>query len=462
MSYSKIWDSKELSEALNIRIADQFSAGKIEFNSREISEGDIFIALEGGKNDSHNYIEDAFKKGAKAAIISKNIALQDRILLKVENTNQALINLANYKRAKSKAKFIGITGSVGKTSTKEIISFLLSDIGSTFSNKGNYNNHIGVPLSLCSLSQDHEYSVNEMGMSAKGEISYLTNLVKPDIAIITKIAPAHLEFFDSVRDICLAKSEIFDSVKPDAIAILNRDDEFYDLQKSIAESKNIKNIYSFGEHEDSDARLVKYELEDDKSKILLEIDGQKLDLTTSVTGKHQALNICLSLLVISRLGLDPFVFSDIIKKLGQVNGRGKIFEINIDGKNLKIIDDAYNANPASVAAALENLRYSKGRKVAVLGDMLELGKDAAYFHESLEKNLIDSEVSLLFTFGKLMAHLSNKIESRIENYSYDTANNDYFHAMIPHLQDGDVILVKGSRSTKISSFIDYLMEMKQN
>ena len=245
-----MWDSKNLSHALNVEINIDVNASRLEFNSLNILPGDLFIALQGENRDGHQFVQDALDRGAVAAIVEKEVK-DDKRIIKVKSCIDALNQLAIYNRSRLRAKIIAITGSVGKTSTKEAFGQALSGFGSIFMARGNFNNHIGVPLNLASIPINADYVVLELGMNHAGEIRQLTKMVQPDIAVITKIAPAHLAFFKSIEEIAYAKAEIFESLSENGLAVINKDDDYYDILHNIAK-KYTDNILSFGENDSSD------------------------------------------------------------------------------------------------------------------------------------------------------------------------------------------------------------------
>lgn len=457
------WTEKELSEALGQSINFKFSASKVDFNSKDIEEGDIFLVLPGEKRHGYEFIEDALARGA-GAIISDKPYDHPKVIL-VENSFKALISMAKYKRQNSKAKFIAVTGSVGKTSTKEAIGFILSKFGRTFWNKGSFNNHIGVPLSLASIPLNAEYCVNELGMNAPGEIRELTKLVRPHIAIITMIGEAHLENLRTIENICKAKCEIFESLDPSGTAIINMDSPLYELQREILASLNINSILTFGMNKNSDACLSSFE-SGDNNKAIYRVFDEEIDTSNHLYGKHQAVNLASVLLVAKRLSLNLNEVGNGFVNLPRVKGRGEEFEVSLEGNKFSIINDAYNANPTSVKASLEALSKREGKKIAILADMRELGQDEINIHRSLKEHVINTGVAKVFFIGKCMKYLyddfqediQKDIGTKIDAYFYYEANNDSFKNIISKLGQKDAtILVKGSNSTKVSGFVDYCL-----
>ena len=517
------WNAKTISQALNLEDISKkiylgktgdFKAKKVEFNSQEITKGDIFIALTGGKRDGHEFVLDALKKGASFAICQEDI-FQKQILtshslkseylkkncLLVDNTYEALLKLARFKRANVNSKFIAITGSVGKTSTKEFLYQILSHFGLCYVSRSNFNNHIGLPLSMASIPENTEFVVLEMGMNHMGEIRFLSQLAMPDIAIITKIGQAHIENLGNIENICRAKCEIFEGMKKDGCAIINSDSDFFDLQKNIANNLGIENILTFGSSPSNHCRVhftssgADSKLIDGKTlstenleKNLMidaeyELQGMKYNI--NAPGKHNAYNLAAIFLAVSFLKLNISHAVNQANYIKTLPGRGKFYHCRFDHKDFNIIDDSYNANPTSVNAALENLSNIKGNKVVVLSDMGELGAGSIKLHESLANEILASGVSQVFTVGELMYYLFKKLENLIENSPhhnntkesveknldhehhtldkislnyFQEANTKAFLEIAKQIKNNSTILVKGSNSTNISKFIDFLLK----
>ena len=454
------WTSTSLSEALGVNISLDIVANKVEFNSKDILPGDIFIGLPGANRDGNEFVEDAIAKGAAFAITNRTIHVAKNILY-IEDTFKALQQLADYKRRNSNTKFVGITGSVGKTSTKEATASILSNFAHTFCNKGNFNNYIGVPLSLASLPIAAHFSVNELGMNSEGEIRSLVKQLKPHIAIITKIGEAHLEFFNSIEDICRAKCEIFEGLNNDGVAIVNRDCQFYAMQIKILKQLGIKEIYSFGENLQSDCFISEYKNLGDVSEVTYNILGKIYRTKNYLLGKHQSLNIASSLLAALALGVNMDQATSAVEAIRPYNGRGTEWSITLsNGNNIVIIDDAYNSNPLSLKAALSTISEKKGNKIAILADMKELGSEGSKIHAEMAGYVIKSGVSRLFTVGHLMQNLHNEVKNKlVQSFHYDEANEEIFEEIFEEIkkQEQDtVLLVKGSNSTGIRDIVSYI------
>lgn len=453
---SFVWNRENLTNALKLDPGFDLTAGKLEFNSQAIKENDIFIALEGGARDGHEFVESAFSNGAALAICSKKMDFPR--VIKVEDTFKALQDLAKFKRENIKAKYIGITGSVGKTSTKEFLKNIFSSFGNTHANFSNFNNYLGVPLTLASIPEDTEFVINEMGMNNAGEIRELTKFVKPNIAIITRIAEAHIEFLKSIENICKAKCEIFESMDKDGVAIINSTSPCYDLQKEILNNLGIKNILSFGDNLEDYCKVEILNIYESNMDVVYNIDGKKYPVNLKMRGVHNAFNIASVMLAVHAAGEDLQNAAYSLERITNFSGRGDIHKVNMKGSEVVIIDDAYNANPASVSAALDSLSHYKKDKTAILADMGELGENAILLHKNLADKVRSANISTLVTFGPLMKNLHDEVKNEINAIHYEEANSDSFSELTDKLENKEqVILVKGSKYTMVRSFVDFVV-----
>jgi len=443
-----IWTTKELGKALSLSIAGNREFGKVQFNSKDIEQGDIFIALKGTR-DGHEFVEDALNRGAGAVIVSREIGGVDKAKqILVDDTYEALMDLAEFKRRNSKAKFITITGSVGKTSTKEATKIMLSAYGKTHASHGNFNNYLGVPLCLASMPNDTEYAVIEMGMSAKGELSELSKLAIPDVALITAVSEGHIESFNSVEEIADAKCEIFEGMDiNEGIAIVNRDITTYERCLQNIDRAGMQNVQTFGKKVDAGVRFVSSEiLEDDTLRLSYSIDGEELELVIPLIPVHLAGNFAGAFAVVKALKLDPDAASAAISSFIPLIGRGALLKVKNGGKEYKIICDYYNANPQSMNAALEYLSmFDNENKIAVLGDMGGLGKFGHELHMSIIPWIKDSGVKKLFLVGERMKHLKNEFDKEIQVFCFDDADS-VCKEIDKYIVGGELILIKGSRS----------------
>lgn len=449
-----IWESKTLEKALGIKVASGIQAEKIQFNSLDVNENDVFVALP-GRRDGHDFVIDAIERGARCAIVSKNIPeIDSNRLIIVEDTMVALNNLAEYKRRNSKAKFIAVTGSVGKTSTREVIKTMLSEYGNTYASSKSFNNFLGVPLTIASMPDDAEYAIIELGMNATGELSILTNMVTPDIAIITTVSEGHMEFFKSVEDIADAKCEIFEGVDINSgIAIISRDMSTYERCIENIDRAGIRNIQTFGKGIDANAQFLSYEILDDHSvRLKFNIDTEECEIVMHNISIHLASNFAAGFAVVKALGLDIEDAANAIRSFQPLMGRGRFVEIKNDDMNLEIICDYYNSNPQSLKASLNYLQqFVSDNKAAVLGDMRELGEENQIkLHKSIVPFIIDSGVSKLFLVGNVMKQIKDEIPPEIEVKCYDDVN-EMISSNKENFQDGDLVLIKGSRGIKLET-----------
>ncbi|HJD57354.1 MAG TPA: UDP-N-acetylmuramoyl-tripeptide--D-alanyl-D-alanine ligase [Rickettsia endosymbiont of Sericostoma sp. HW-2014] len=432
--------------------------GQVQFNSNSVTDGDLFIALKGA-NDGHNYALHALERGANAVIISQEITgLPDEKVIMVPDTLTALHQMAEYKRQKSQAKFIGVTGSSGKTGTKEAIKTVLSHFGSTFASRGNFNNHLGVPINLASLPDDIEYAVFEMGMNHPGEIRALTKMVRPDISVITTISEAHLEFFQSQLHLVDAKCEIFEGMSKDGIAgiaVIDLDSPYYNRVLQNLKQLSINNIYSFGTSPYADCSLISYEYQQITQQVRLRysIHNTKIDIKIPLVPEHYARNYTIALQMSAILNLDINVAARQLNKILLMDGRGKLINAKYHGQDYQIICDYYNANPESVKAALLYLKQLSGKKkIAIIGDMLELGDNSIKFHKDLIPAILDSGANRVFLVGNNTQYIYQSLPNEIEKIHFD--NVDLLIENLSKLLKGnELILIKGSNSTQLSKII---------
>lgn len=453
-----IWTAQDIATAAGGEIFSQWQGNKIVFDSRLIENGDIFIALPGQNIDGHNFVKTALENGAAGAIVEKipaDIETNDKLII-VKNCIDALNDMAKFKRAKSKAKFIAVTGSVGKTSTKELLSLAFSVHGKTFASRGNYNNFLGVPINLASIPDDAEYVIIEMGMDHKGEITPLSKLCRPHAAIITCIENIHIANFESIQGIAEAKAEIFAGIEPNSIAIINALSNCYaHLQQATSTNPNIARVISIG----LDSKINSYNIQNNKTKSLLDIQENLINIDLNgIIGKHQVSNMLVALTLCNYFGLDLIKSARAIEEFQLPKGRGKVSTIKLDGKNITVIDDSYNAGPVSVKAALKTLGFYSGRKIAILGDMVDMGANSEELHLSLKEDIINNNIDKVICFGKQMQAL-------FEALPVDKQYGNYFDAktlrdeLLKKLKDGDVLLIKGSfYLTKLYYFTQHLIE----
>jgi len=454
---SALWTSKEVLEATggDAKPKKKWEATGISIDSRTTKKGDLFVAIKGDNKNGHEFVEKALKKGAVAAIISEEPEKLPKgaNLVIVKNTIEALAQLAIAARTRSEAKIFAVTGSVGKTSVKEALNVVLSTLGKTYATEGNLNNHIGLPLSLARMPADTEYGVFELGMNHAGEISYLTNILRPDVAIITAIEAVHLEFFESIEQIADAKSEILEGVVDGGIAVLPFDSKFYGKMEKAARAQGIENVISFGSDDGARYRLIGRGEETEGQSLRVNIDGIPVVYKLGSAGKHAAINSVAVLAAIANAcNLEPKKFMGAFKEVKPAEGRGKIYKLKLGSTDFTLIDDSYNASPASMRAAIDTLSQVKikiaGRSIAALGDMLELGENSVEFHKSLKDDISKSKTDVVYTVGEMMSELYNELPEEIRGGHF-ASTEELFAAIEKEMNNNDILLIKGSHGTEM-------------
>ena len=441
------------------------SISGISIDSRSIEPGEAFFAIQGDNRDGHQFVTAALAGKAGLAVVAADRRDQfpaDAPLLVVPDVLAALRDLAGAARLRTHAKVIGVTGSVGKTSTKEALRLALAKDGETHASVASYNNHWGVPLSLARCPASARYVVLEMGMNHAGEIAPLSRLARPDVVLITTIAPVHLEFFGSLTKIADAKAEIFLGLKWDGVAILNRDiPQFAHLQRHASEA-GVSRVVSFGEHAKADARLIKCALQPHCSTVQADILGTELTYKIGAPGRHMVLNSLAVLAVAALVGADLALAALALAELKAISGRGAPIDLDLPGGHALVIDESYNANPASVDAALALLGQApvgtQGRRIAVLGDMLELGPQGKALHRGLVAPVEANSVDLVFCCGPLMHSLWQALPaSRRGGYAEDSAALEA--QVVPAIRAGDVVMVKGSLGSRMAPIVKALQRV---
>jgi murE/murF fusion protein len=432
------------------KIPTKISFKKAKINSREIKKGDIFFAIKGIKNDGNKFIIEAFKKKASIAVVNKiekklNFSRQ----IKVKDSLKFLTKSSELYRKNIETKIIAITGSCGKTTLKELLGSLLNQLSKVGISPKSYNNKYGVPLSLFNLDQKDNYGVLEIGMDKKGEIDYLSKIVKPDVSVITNINYAHAKNFKNLRQIALAKSEIINNTKVNGFIVLNSDDNFFSLHKNIANKRNLK-ILSFGiNNQNANIKLISIKRISNKFKAKISVNNFKTYFYISNDFQNNILNILAALAVIS-------IFLDISKLNKNIfmsfktpNGRGDITKIKINKKNLNLVDESYNSNPLSLKSAILNfdkIKINKEKKYLLLGDMLELGKHSKKLHQSIGKIINNTKIDKIFVKGNKVLFTYNSISKKKKGRILN--NNSQIIDLIKNdLNNNDYLMVKASNAT---------------
>ena len=439
----------------------------ISIDSRSVAPGEAFFAIKGDTHDGHAFVVAALANGAGLAVVAEGRHGEmggempaDAPLLVVPDVLAALGDLAAAARARSEGKIVAVTGSVGKTSTKEALRLALSRDGETHASVASFNNHWGVPLSLARLPQRARYGVFEIGMNHAGEITPLTRLVRPDVAIVTTVAPVHLEFFGSLEAIADAKAEIFLGVVPGGVAVINRDNEQFARLARAAREAGVERIVGFGEHAGAEARLIRYALQPEASTVEADILGQRVTYKVGAPGKHLVLNSLAVLAAAALAGADLAMVALALAEQMPAAGRGTRIALAVPGGSALLIDESYNANPVSMRAALALLGQApigaRGRRIAVLGDMLELGAAGAELHRDLVSAIREHAIDLVFCAGPLMESLWQALPSeRRGGYAKDAAALE--GDVLAAVRGGDAIMVKGSFGSRMGPIVKALV-----
>jgi UDP-N-acetylmuramoyl-tripeptide--D-alanyl-D-alanine ligase len=443
-----------------------WAARGVSIDTRAVAPADLFVALKGPRFDGHDFVVAALSGGAAAAMVDRPMPDADQTrLLAVPDTMAGLEALAIGARARSQAKIVAVTGSVGKTGTKEALAALLGTQGATHASSGNLNNQIGMPLSLARMPATAQFGVFEIGMNHAGEIAPLSAMLRPHVAIITNVEAVHLEHFPDVKAIADAKAEIFTGLDADGIAILNRDNPHFARLAAAAKARGAGRIWAFGEAAEAEGRLVSVDLDASGSAVRASILGRAVAFRLPLPGRHQVQNALAVLLAVAAVGGDIAAGVAALERLEPVKGRGVTREIAIPGGGFRVVDETYNASPAATRAALAVLGMATpgpgGRRLAVLGDMLELGTNGAAEHAGLAEALIAAHVDQVFTAGPLMRHLHDALPVTMRGSHAENST-----ALAPIVAGAahanDIVLVKGSAGSRMSAVVTALEALTQN
>jgi UDP-N-acetylmuramoyl-tripeptide--D-alanyl-D-alanine ligase len=436
---AKLWTAKDAAAATGGQSNARWAATGISIDSRSLEPGDLFVALKGPAFDGHDYIAQALDKGAVAALAHRRPAglAEDAPLLLVEDTLVALTALGAAARARTSAKIIGVTGSVGKTGTKEALRACLSAQAPTSANLSSLNNHWGLPLSLARMPRKTTYGVFEVGMNHPGEIRALSRLLRPDVAIVTNVEAAHIAFFDSVAEIAEAKAEIFEGMAPGGVAVLNRDNPLFIVLVERAEQAGLTDIIPFGRHPEAKARLVACTLRDAGSSVTADVRGHKVSYDLSLPGAHWVMNSLAVLAGVSAIGADLEPAADALSRLMPLQGRGERHQVPIDDGDFLLIDDSYNANPTSMKSAF-----------AVLA-RCEPGPGG------LAVALEAAGIDLAFTCGPHMAALHEALPAGLRG-GHAADSQDLAPLVAAAVRAGDAVLVKGSLGSRMAVLVTAL------
>jgi UDP-N-acetylmuramoyl-tripeptide--D-alanyl-D-alanine ligase len=433
----------------------------VSIDSRTIQPGEAFFAIKGDTHDGHDFASNAVARGAATAVVAEGrIAGLGRIrgsLTIVPDVLDALRSLGVAARARSSAGVAAVTGSVGKTTTKEMLAVALAADGPTHASPASFNNHWGVPLTLARMPESARFAVVEIGMNHAGEIELLVKMVRPNVSIITTVEPVHLEYFKDVKAIARAKAEIFLGVEAGGAAILNRDNPHYALMAKLAREAGVERVVGFGEHKRAELRLETVKLKENCSCVSASILGEKVSYKLGSPGRHLIQNSLAVLGAVSILGADLAKAMLALAAIGPGKGRGERHQLHFRDGAATLIDESYNANPASMRAAIALLGQSQpgkqGRRIAVLGDMRELGKDAEKMHAALAGSLAEANVDAVFLAGPLMRALSEKLPGDMRGAWAETAA-ELEPLLAKSLAAGDVVMVKGSNASRMGPLVE--------
>ena len=444
------WVAEQVQGKLLDENQAQLTIAGVSTDTRNIQPGDLFIALQGPNFDGHQFAQRALEAGASAAIVANvlDIALPQIV---VSDTKLALGLLAAAVKAEVAPLTVGITGSSGKTTVKEMVAAILSRRGKVLATKGNFNNDIGVPLTLLRLEHDHDFAVIEMGANHLGEIAYTTNLVKPDVATIVNAAAAHLEGFGSLLGVARAKSEIFKGLPGHGLAVLNADSQFYDFWKSKLRLTKIQS-FSFESNSDFYAEDTILGLDGCAQFDLVSPFG-RISVSLSLPGLHNVNNALVAAALAMGVGATLHDVAEGLRFMPHVAGRLQVKQLT---NQVKILDDTYNANVASVHAAIDLLSSFAGRRILVLGDMAELGEKSRYYHEQVGSYAKQKGIDQLYTLGVLSQSASDVFAAQGKHFSQLETLNDYMLSQLSGEQRDITILVKGSRSAKMERVVTAL------
>jgi UDP-N-acetylmuramoyl-tripeptide--D-alanyl-D-alanine ligase len=456
-----LWTAAEAVAATGGSSPTEWAATGVSIDTRSLAPGDLFVALRGPNHDGHDFVATALRRGAAAAMVDREIPEVPISvpLLGVADTLAGLTALGAAGRNRSAARIVAVTGSVGKTGTKEALRLALASSGPTYASAGGLNNHWGAPLSLARLPPDACYGVFELGMNHPGEIADLTRLVRPHVAVVTTVEPVHLGFFPSVEAIAEAKAEIFLGLERGGVAVLNRDNPHYARLAAAAKRAGAVEILGFGTHPESAARLVDCVLDSHGSTVEAAVCGKILRFRLPLPGRHWVMNALAVLAAAQAAGAAVDHAAEALTELQPLPGRGRRHELDWRGGTLTVIDESYNASPPSIRAALAVLAATEpgvgARRVAVLGDMLELGNASERLHRELADPLAAAEVDRVFLIGEAIAALDEVLPEGKRGGLWRSPE-EAMPALLRFLGPGDVVTIKGSRAVRVSRVVEML------
>ncbi len=459
-----LWTSADMAEAMRASVQGVLPEAitGLSIDTRTLGPGEAYFAIKGDVHDGHAFVAAALKAGAALAVVERaqrEKFAADAPLLVVDDVLAALVELAIAARARLKGQVIAVTGSVGKTSTKEALRRVLGAQGETHASSASFNNHWGVPLSLARCPASARFAIAEIGMNHAGEIDALVKMVRPHVAIITTVEPVHLEFFTGIEAIADAKAEIFAGIEPGGAAILNRDNAQFARLSRRAKKLGISRIVSFGANKKSEARLLDVSLHATCSAVHADILGQDVTYKLGVPGRHMAMNSLAVLAAAALVGADLARAALSLSQFEPAAGRGVRRTLEVASGEATLIDESYNANPASMAAALNVLGQAhigpQGRRIAMLGDMLELGPTSPALHSGLLEAIKTNHIDLVYCCGPLMRNLWDALSTGKRGGYAESAAALEAQAL-QAIRAGDAIMVKGSLGSKMKTIVNAL------
>jgi len=464
MSATPLWTVSAMAQAMRASIHGALpeAVTGLSIDSRTIAAGEAYFAIKGDVHDGHDFVMAALKAGAALAVVEtaqRGKFASDAPLLVVDDVLAALVDLARAARARLNAQVIAVTGSVGKTSTKEALRRVLGGQGETHASTASFNNHWGVPLSVARCPASARFAIFEIGMNHAGEIEPLVKMVRPHVAIITTVEPVHLEFFAGIEAIADAKAEIFEGVEAGGAVVLNRDNSQFARLERRAKELGVDRIVSFGTDEKSDARLLDVSLHVACSAVHANILGHDVTYKLGMPGRHMAMNSLAVLAAATLVGADLARAALSLSQIEPAAGRGARRVLELANGEATLIDESYNANPASMAAALNVLGRAavgpRGRRIAVLGDMLELGPTGPALHRGLNEAIKAGHIDLVYCCGPLMRNLWDALSAGKRGGYAESAAGLEAQA-VAAIRAGDAIMIKGSLGSKMKIIVNAL------
>ena len=462
-----LWNSRDLVDAITGRPVGNLPDGitGISIDSRTVSKGDVFFAIKGDRFDGHDFCGAARANGASVLVVSEaKLPAMGRLaapMIVVNDVLEALGKLGVAARARSKAQIVAVAGSVGKTTTKEMLRQVLEAQGRVHASVASFNNHWGVPLTLARMPRDARFGVFEMGMNHPNEIRPLVKMVRPHVAVVTAIAAAHLGHFNNLDEIATAKAEIFEGVESGGAALLNRDSEKFGLLAQLAGASGIDRVLGFGEDEQAEIRLLSFEPTADGSRVRADIAGEMVEMTIGLSGRHIAQNALAVLGAAQCVGAEVEMAARALGAIEAAKGRGVRHTLAVGDGRVTLIDESYNANPASVRAAIALLRDTPaaepGRRIAVLGDMLELGAFSEELHGDLAIPLAEAGTDLVLLAGPEIRILGDRLADDLEHQHWETAD-ELLPLLLETVRPGDVVMIKSSNGIGFSRLVAALLD----